>query len=364
MPVVQISCSGHNPQKALVSIDRYPSLASFLQTLPARFNVKPHPRASLTYVENGQPYDITDDEGWLIALGEMETQPKPTLVWTLPVSGTKREREVQDTDREGMDVLSQLLAAPAAATAAAAASPSGNPEVPVPPKRRRRSSKNPNIDGSPAAPAHVKRQQQQTELYRRLSKEQGHAAAFDALDKAWQERFYALADIVQDIFGSRHYLLNPLEVACPLCLASIKLSQICERRMGNLMHAQHHLRKVHYDSPIPVVQNTAQALVQRWEERFGNAKMCVTPLTEEMKRCLRDINGGRDVPLQPQQHVTSQEAGHPQLVGPPQVVGMSLAHPPDTHPAANLAHQAGAQGVLSMAPQGMQHVAHVMMSSR
>ncbi|KAI8914746.1 hypothetical protein DFJ77DRAFT_32067 [Powellomyces hirtus] len=366
MPVVQISCPGNNPQKALVSLDRYPTLSSFLHTLPTRFNL-PHPSlkhakqaASLTYLDNGQPYDITDDEGWIIALGEMEHQPKPTLVWTVHV---KREREEEQataattvpvsvplsvpfgiaglgnglghviaaSDREGMDVLTQLLSqssnnnnnnntsnanggagttvndAVNAHSAGTTDHPSNsttttttntnNSNGPAP-KRRRRSSKNPNIDGTvpPTSASPMKRQQQQTELYRRLSKEAGHAAAFDALDKSWQDRFYSLADIVQDIFGSRHYLLNPLEVACPLCLTCIKLSQICERRMGNLMHAQHHLRKVHYDSPLNIVRETAVALVARWEERFGAGKMVVTPITEDMRRCLRDIDGGRDGP--------------------------------------------------------------------
>ncbi|KAJ3151001.1 hypothetical protein HDU86_006257 [Geranomyces michiganensis] len=356
MPVVQLGCSGHNPQKTLVSLTRYPTLASFLDTLPQRFSASPSPppplpppplsplspshapdllsseqfpsadaagggglsplhaesgpasktSGLLTYLENGQAYDIVDDEGWQIAVGDMESQAKPVLVWTLDADAKKGTTTcAQIAAAFGMDesakleVLTQLLLTqpanpPVAAAAAAAAAPGGGQDVPGPvPKRRRRSSKNRIINETEAPPGPIKRQQQQTELYRSIVKSSGHAAAFAALDKAWQDRFYILADIVNDIFGSRHYLLNPLEVACPLCLTCIKLSQICERRLGNLMHTHHHLRKVHLHSPVDVVRATTLALILRWEEKFGPDKTIVTPLTDDMRRLLADVDSGR-----------------------------------------------------------------------
>ncbi|KAI9013235.1 hypothetical protein BC832DRAFT_590191 [Gaertneriomyces semiglobifer] len=283
MPVVSLGCPGHNPQKLVVSLDRYPTLDSFQAVLPARFNLTPETKGTLSYAgDNDLFYDLWDDEGWMIALTEMEGQSKANLIWnahipTLPTS-LKRGRSALH-DKDGMDMLSQLLAAPESHT--------GSRQ-----KRRRRSEKAINTDGSSQP---MKRQQQQTELYRRLSKEQGHIAAFNSLDKAWQERFFILADIVKDIFGAAYYLQNPLEIACPLCLANIKLSQICERRMGNLMHSQHHLRKMHYESSVEIIRETARTLVARWEERFSLAKTCVTPITDDMQRCLQDILATREL---------------------------------------------------------------------
>ncbi|KAI9096584.1 hypothetical protein DFS34DRAFT_686359 [Phlyctochytrium arcticum] len=369
MPVVQISCSGHNPQKALISIDRYPTLQSFFQTLPTRFNVKPHLRATLTYVENGQPYDITDDEGWMIALGEMETQAKPVLVWTVPLAGQKRDRDHVPESGETVDVLQQLLAAPGQGSIettpqqSPASSSTGDLSVV---RRRRRSNKNPTIDGSvpPATP--VKRQQQQTLLYRRTAKEEGHIVAFEALDKAWQERFYILGDIVQEIFGSRQYLINPLEICCPLCLAIVKLSQICERRLGNLMHTEHHLRKAHSQSPALVVQQAVDVLVARWEERFGPHKMCLTPLTDEVKACLRDVSGGREQQLQTRRQNMSNDPGsssipshsHAHLVnvGPSSALSsQQLQHTQGDLSANSLTHNNGQSAVLSLgAAQSLQ----------
>ncbi|KAJ3169581.1 hypothetical protein HDU88_000772 [Geranomyces variabilis] len=352
MPVVHLGCSGHNPQKTLVSLDRYPTLASFLDTLPQRFSVSsplptppPLPLASdllsrdqcpsvgtaggddalsplhnefdvpqkdspglLTYLENGQAYDIVDDEGWQIAVGDMEMQAKPVLVWTAAADARRGATTCEQIAAAfGMDesakieVLTQLLLSqsvnPNAAAAAAAAAASGGGGQNVvegsAPKRRRRSSKNRIVNPAEPPPGPIKRQQQQTELYRSIVKASGHAAAFSALDKAWQDRFYILADIVKDIFGSRHYLLNPLEIACPLCLTCVKLSQICERRLGNLMHTHHHLRKVHLQSPVEIVRATTVALILRWEEKFGPEKTIVTPLTDEMRTLLGEIDSGR-----------------------------------------------------------------------
>lgn len=103
-------------------------------------------------------------------------------------------------------------------------------------------------------------------LYRQISLQQSVQHAFNALDDNYKIKFICLRRIGEMLFGDSRYVMNPFQVLCPLCLSPIKLTTLCDKRMGNLMNKKHHMCRNHLrgedDSPSVI---TAKTLLSRWE---------------------------------------------------------------------------------------------------
>ncbi|KAJ3046004.1 hypothetical protein HDV00_003752 [Rhizophlyctis rosea] len=232
--------------------DKFPTLENFLHFACLKFEIPPRDavaigKLSLRYLLDGQLLDVTDSDGWEMASDDL-------------ASG----RATSITLRGLPPFPTHFYAPPPAHLAAVGLVDPLHAAQLRTRKRKRRSDA--SAPPQPDAPEQLSMRQEQRDVWEAAFKHGGQQAAWNALDRTTKTRYIRVLEIMEAICGSKDYVLNPMQIACPVCGRFCKLKVIADQQLYNLFGGPQHMNNVHVNKcQDPAIINAATELIERYD---------------------------------------------------------------------------------------------------